>query len=41
MRRTILLLLSATLMTAPAPTAFADIPVIDDDVKDKRAELKR
>lgn len=38
MRRTILLLLSAALVTAPAPAAFADIPVIDDDVKEKRAE---
>jgi len=36
MRKTILLLLSAALVTAPA--AFADIPVIDDDVKEKRAE---
>lgn len=34
-----LLLLSATLI-APAPEALADIPVIDDDVKDKRAEDK-
>ena len=32
-----LLLLSATLI-APAPEALADIPVIDDDVKDKRTE---
>ena len=38
MRRTILLLLSAALVTAPAPVAFADIPVIDDDMKEKRAE---
>ncbi|ANH08615.1 transglycosylase SLT domain-containing protein [Shinella sp. HZN7] len=38
MRRTILLLLSAALVTAPVPVAFADIPVIDDDVKEKRAE---
>ena len=38
MRKTILLLLSAALVTAPAPAAFADIPVIDDDVKKKRAE---
>ena len=38
MRRTILLLLSATLIIAPAPAAFADIPVIDDDVQEKRAE---
>lgn len=38
MRRAIILLLSAALVTAPAPEAFADIPVIDDDVKEKRAE---
>ncbi|MCM5689753.1 transglycosylase SLT domain-containing protein [Sinorhizobium meliloti] len=38
MRRVILLLLSATMAGAPAPSAWADIPVIDDGVKDKRAE---
>ncbi|MBN9055603.1 MAG: transglycosylase SLT domain-containing protein, partial [Rhizobiales bacterium] len=38
MRRTMLLLLSAALVTTPAPAAFADIPVVDDDVKEKRAE---
>lgn len=38
MCRTFLLLLSAALVTAPAPAAFADIPVIDDDVKETRAE---
>ena len=38
MRRAIILLLSATMAGAPAPSAWADIPVIDDDVKDKRAE---
>lgn len=38
MNRTILFLLSTALVTAPAPAAFADIPVIDDDVKKKRAE---
>ena len=38
MRRAIILLLSATIAGAPAPSAWADIPVIDDDVKDKRAE---
>ncbi|GAA5666757.1 transglycosylase SLT domain-containing protein (plasmid) [Nitratireductor rhodophyticola] len=38
MRRAIILLLSATMAGAPAPLAWADIPVIDDDVKDKRAE---
>lgn len=38
MRRAIILLLSATMAGAPAPPAFADIPVKDDDVVDKRAE---
>lgn len=38
MRRAIVLLLSATIAEAPVPMAWADIPVIDDDVKDKRAE---
>lgn len=38
MRRTILLLLSAALVTTPVPSAFAGIPVIDDDVKEKRAD---
>ncbi|MGQ3212570.1 transglycosylase SLT domain-containing protein [Shinella sp.] len=38
MRRVFILLLSAALVTAPAPAALADIPVIDDDVKEKRAE---
>jgi hypothetical protein len=41
MRKTILLLLSTALVIAPAPAAFADIPVIDDDVKEKRAEDER
>ena len=38
MRRAIILLLSATMAGAPTPPAFADIPVKDDDVVDKRAE---
>jgi hypothetical protein len=38
MRRAIILLLSATMAGAPAPPAFADIPVKDDDVVDKRAD---
>ena len=38
MRRAIILLLSATIAGAPAPSAWADIPVIDDDLQDKRAE---
>lgn len=38
MRRTIVLLLAAALIAAPAPAAFADVPVTDDDVKEKRAE---
>lgn len=39
MRKAIIILLSAmTLAGAPAPAVFADIPVIDDDVKEKRAE---
>lgn len=36
MRRTILLLLAAALMTAPA--ALADVPVNDDDVEERRSE---
>ncbi len=38
MRRAIILLLLATMAGAPGPAVRADIPVIDDDVKDKRAE---
>lgn len=38
MRRPMLLLLMAMVATAPAPTAFAEIPVRDDDVQEKRAE---
>lgn len=38
MRKAIIVLLSATIAGAPAPAAFADIPVHDDDVKEKRAE---
>ncbi|WP_457661949.1 transglycosylase SLT domain-containing protein [Sinorhizobium medicae] len=36
--RRVFILLSAALVTAPAPTALADIPVTDNDVKEKRAE---
>ncbi|MCA1371051.1 lytic transglycosylase domain-containing protein [Bradyrhizobium sp. BRP14] len=38
MRKAILLLLTAGLAAAPSPPAFADVPVIDDDAKDKRSE---
>lgn len=38
MRRTILLLLSTALASAPAPAAFAEIPVSDNDAQEKRAE---
>lgn len=38
MRRAIILLLSATIAGALAPSVRADIPVYDDDVEDKRAE---
>lgn len=38
MRKAILLLLTAGLAAAPIPPALADVPVIDDDAKDKRSE---
>lgn len=38
MRKAIILLVSATMAGAPARSAWADIPIIDDDVKEKRAE---
>ncbi|MCW0001476.1 lytic transglycosylase domain-containing protein [Pararhizobium sp. YC-54] len=38
MRSAILLLLSTALAATPAPSAWADVPVIDDDGKDKRSE---
>lgn len=38
MRSALLLLISAALVTLPAPVAFADIPVLDDEVKDKRSD---
>lgn len=38
MRSAIPFLIAAALITGPTPMAWADIPVVDDDVKDKRSE---
>ncbi|WP_042778349.1 transglycosylase SLT domain-containing protein [Sinorhizobium fredii] len=38
MHKAILLWLSAALIIVPPPSAWADVPVIDDDAKDKRSE---
>lgn len=38
MRRAIPFLITVALMGGPAPMAWADIPVVDDDVKDKRSD---
>ncbi|RWX74880.1 hypothetical protein EPK99_23635 [Neorhizobium lilium] len=38
MRKAVVLLLSATFMAGPTPAAWADVPVFDDDIKDKRLD---
>ncbi|WP_322885889.1 hypothetical protein U8C32_25980 (plasmid) [Sinorhizobium medicae] len=41
MHKAILLLLSAGLTLAPPLSAWADVPVIDDDAKKKRSEEEK